>query len=206
MPRAPRAFCDGIYHLGSHGSDTRHLFLSDTERVLFLERLELVLERFELGLVSYTLMGNHYHIVLRIPDERVSKALQQLHGWYSRRHNLLHGRRAHLFRAHFFAREIESDSDLLATCRYLAWNPVEAGIASDPFSWPWSSVAATAGLEPARLRLELKPLHDAFDDDPNWRERYRAFIAGSDEERRELELGQSGSRRADSNRGPLHYE
>jgi hypothetical protein len=108
--------------------------------------------------------------------------LQQLHSWYSRRLNRLNGRSAHLFRAHPFAREIESEADLLATCRYLAWNPVEAGLASDPFAWPWSSLAATAGLEPAPLRLELEPLRRAFGNGANWQERYRDFIAGTDEE------------------------
>jgi REP element-mobilizing transposase RayT len=178
--RKPRAFFPGLYHLGSHGSDDRHLFLSDGERKLFLGRLGLILQRFELGLVSYTLMGTHYHLIARIPDARVSKALQQLHTWYSRLHNRLHRRSAHLFRTHFFAREIESEADLLSTCRYLARNPVEAGLAPDPFSWRWSSVAATAGLARAELPLEFEPLRAAFGGRPGWQRRYRAFIAGTE--------------------------
>lgn len=87
MPRKPRAFFDGIYHVSSHGSDDRHLFLSDAERSVFLDGLSRTFERFELGVVAYTLMGNHYHTLLRIPDARVSRALQHLHTWYSRLHN-----------------------------------------------------------------------------------------------------------------------
>jgi len=181
MPRPPRAFFAGIYHLGSHGSDTRHLFVSDGERTLFLERLGLILERFELRLVAYALLGNHYHLVAVIPDARVSKALQQLHGWYSRWHNRLHEHSAHLFRAHFFARDLESDTDLLATCRYVALNPVEAGLAPNPFAWRWSSAAATAGLAKPDLPLELEPLRDAFGGTSTWRSRYRAFIENADE-------------------------
>jgi putative transposase len=181
MARAPRAWQAGIYHLGSHGSDERHLFLSDGERELFLEGLDEVLERFELAAVAYTLMGNHYHLLLRISDGRVSKALQQLHTWYSRLHNTLHGRSAHLFRAHFFAREIESDEDLLWTAHYLAWNPVAAGIAPHPLAWRWSSAAATAGLTKPRVQLELEPLRAAFGATPKWRTRYRAFIEQIDE-------------------------
>lgn len=184
MARAPRAFQAGIYHLGSHGSDERYLFLSDGERELFLERLGQVLERFELGLVSYTLLGNHYHLVLRIPDARVSIALQQLHTWYSRRHNKLNGRSAHLFRAHFFARELESDADLLWTARYVARNPVAAGLARDPLTWRWSSAAATAGLARPALPLELEPLRAALGDAPDWQSRYRTFIEQADESHR----------------------
>jgi hypothetical protein len=130
MARAPRAWHAGIYHVGSHGSDERHLFRSDAERELFLDGVGEVLERFELGLVSYTLMGNHYHL---LQDGRVSKALQQLHTWYSRLHNKLNARSAHLFRAHFFARELEGDDDLLWTARYVAWNPSLP--ASQPTRW-----------------------------------------------------------------------
>jgi hypothetical protein len=74
MPREPRAFFEGIYHLASHASDRRYLFSSDGERETFLGRLGLIFERFELRLVAYTLMGNHYHLVLVTPDARVSKA------------------------------------------------------------------------------------------------------------------------------------
>jgi putative transposase len=206
MPRAPRAFAPGIYHLGSHGSDDRCLFLCDDEREVFLAGLGQVLERFELGLVAYTLMRNHYHLLLRIPDGRVSNALQQLHTWYSRLHNKLNGRSAHLFRAHFFARELESDDDLLWTARYVAWNPVAAGIAAHPFAWRWSSAAATGGLAKPALPLELEPLRAAFGAASSWRTRYRVFIGQG--EQAELMDGPQipESRRPDSNRGPLHYE
>jgi putative transposase len=208
VARAPRAFVAGIYHLGSHGSDDRCLFLSDGEREVFLEGLGQVLERFELGLVSYTLMGNHYHLLLRIPDARVSKALQQLHTWYSRLHNKLNRRSAHLFRAHFFAREIESDDDLLWTARYVAWNPVAAGLAPGPFAWRWSSAAATAGLATPALALELEPLRAAFGGIGAWRRPYRAFIEEVVQVETMIEEGPQivKSRRPDSNRGPLHYE
>jgi putative transposase len=208
VTRALRAFQAGIYHVGSHGSDERHLFLSDGEREIFLEGLGQVLERFELGLVSYTLMGTHYHLLLRIPDARVSKALQWLHTWYSRLHNKLNGHSAHLFLAHFFAREIESDEDLLWTARYIAWNPVAAGLAPDPFAWPCSSAAAVAGFAEPTLPLELAPLRAAFGETPNWQQRYRRFIEQAAEEDEVVGEGpqRSESRRPDSNRGPLHYE
>ena len=177
MARPPRCFVDGIYHVASHGSDLRQLFLSDEDRQTFLGRLALMLERFELRLVAYTLMTNHYHLVLATPDGRVSRALQQLHGWYSAWHNRVRGRSAHLFRAHPFARELESDTDLLGACRYLARNPVEAGLAHHPLAWPWSSSAATAGLRDSAIPLDPEPLRAAFDDHRGWRVRYRDFIA-----------------------------
>jgi putative transposase len=176
MARAPRAWQAGFYHLAAHGSDDRYLFPTERDRDVFLDGLREVLERFELSPVAYALLGTHYHLLLRIPDARVSKALQQLHTWYARLHNKLTRRTAHLFRAHFFAREIDGYDDLLWTARYVAWNPVTAGLAEDPFEWRWSSAAATAGLAPPPLPLALGAVAAAFGGAPNWRLRYRELI------------------------------
>ncbi len=106
MPRPPRAFRDATFHLYVHASDTRFLFMNDDDRVIFLVTLTTVFARFELVPIAYTLMGNHYHLILYTPDERLSAAMQQLHTQYSRGHNRRNERSAHLFRAHFGAREI----------------------------------------------------------------------------------------------------
>jgi putative transposase len=176
MPRRPRSFAEGIYHLGSHGSDDRELFVNDADRNDFLDRLAAVWRHFELELLSYVLLGNHYHTILQIPDARISRALQRLHTDYSHQHNRRHGRKSHLFRAHPFARQIESDADLMNTHRYIARNPVEANLASDPLDWPWGSARAHAGLEPPRIPLDETSLRAAFGDTAGWRERFRAYI------------------------------
>jgi putative transposase len=176
MGRRPRDLCDGIYHLAAHGSDSRYLFVTDRDREDFLERLAAVCQQFDLALFSYVLLGNHYHALMRIPDARLSLALQRLHTEYSRWHNRRHGRSAHLFRAHAMTREITSDAQLVAVCRYLALNPVEAGLVDEPLDWPWSSARAHAGLERPRIPLAESDLRAAFGGDGSWRERYRVQI------------------------------
>jgi REP element-mobilizing transposase RayT len=176
MARPPRNFEAGIYHIGSTGSDRRALFKVDDDRIDFLDRLARAIWPLGLALLDYVLMGNHYHALVRTPDARLSKALQLLHGGYSRRHNLTHGRSAHLFRAHCFARAITSDADLLIAYRYLARNPVEAGFALDVLDWPWSSARAHAGVEPPRIRLDDATLRDALDDPAGWRARYLRMV------------------------------
>jgi putative transposase len=181
VPRRPRNLSAGIYHLAAHASDNRYLFAADREREDFLERLAGIWERFELALLSYVLMGSHYHALVRIPDARLSQALQRLHAQYSRLHNRRHRRSAHLFRAHALTREIGSNAQLVAACRYLALNPVEAGLVTDPLDWPWSSARAHAGLERARIPLAESDLQASFGDGDDWRERYRAQIVTNDD-------------------------
>jgi putative transposase len=107
-------------------------------------------------------MDNHYHLVARIPDARVSRALQRLHTGHSHRHSRAHHRSAHLFRSRPLAQLIDSDGYLLAACRYLAVNPVRAGMCARPQDWPWSSYSRTAGYLPADSLLEESPLLDAL--------------------------------------------
>jgi putative transposase len=176
MGRPPRVFAEGLYHVGSHGSDNRFLFEDAGDRLVFLDRLALVLERLSLSVVSYVLLGNHYHAVLGTPGGRIPAALQQLHSWYSRRINRRHGRSAHLFLAHPFARQIESDEDLLGVCHFIAWNPVEAGLCETPFDWPWSSAPANAGLAKPMLPLDDAPIRAAQGGRDGWRSRHREFL------------------------------
>jgi putative transposase len=176
VPRRPRAFHAGIYHVAARASDTRHLFPTDHDRHDFLHRLAQTCELFELALISYVLMGTHYHTLIRIPDARISRALQCLHTEYSRWHNRRHGRSAHLFRAHPLAREISSDRQLIAAARYVALNPVEARLAATALDWPWSSAPAHAGLARSRIPLFEHDLSAAFGGGAAWRREYRSHI------------------------------
>lgn len=150
--------------------------------------------------MSFVLKTNHHHLLVDTPDARIERGLHRLHGGYAREHNIRHGRTAHLFRAHPLARRIEDNDDLIWTDRYIARNPVQAGMVLDPFDWPWGSAAAHAGIAPVAIALHEHPLRGAYEDTANWRRRYHDYVSGTDESHR------SESRRGDSNSRPLHYE
>jgi REP element-mobilizing transposase RayT len=181
MGRPPRSIVASLYHIGSHGSDHRPLFIDDDDREEFVGRISATFCRLAIRIVSYVLMTNHYHAIVYTPDARLSRALQGLHGGYSLKHNARFGRKAHLFRAHCFVRQIRSASHLQWCARYLAHNPVEAGVVLDPLDWPSSSVAIHVGREPPPGWLDERPLRDAFGGDGRWRARYRAHIAVENE-------------------------
>jgi putative transposase len=177
MARRPREFARGVYHVAAHGSSDRALFVDDSDRRDFLDLLGITWAKLGLELISYVLMSNHYHALTWIPDRRLSTALKILHGRYSFLHNKRHRARAHLFRAHCFARRVEDDDDLLTSKHYLAHNPVNAGIVVYPLDWPWGSARTHAGVEPPAVMLHEQRLRGALGEQSNWRERYVAFIA-----------------------------
>jgi len=177
VPRPLRVFVpDWIYHVASRGSDRRPLFLFDQDREEFLERLGWAVERHELPCLAYCLMGNHYHLIVQTPDARLSKALQELNSGYSRRFNRVHEHSAHLSRNRYLAQLIATEPHLLMACRYVAHNPVRAGLCGEPSDSPWSSYRASAGIDPVAPFLDETALRDALGPGPRWRTRYRDFV------------------------------
>jgi putative transposase len=170
----------GIYHVASRGSNRGLLFALDEDRELFLNRLGRAIEHFELPCLAYCLMDNHYHLIVQTPDERLSAAMQELNGGYSRSFNRVYGRSAHLFRTRFMAALIDSDSYLLTACRYVALNPVRAGLCAKPSDWPWSSFRATAGIDTPPTFLDEMMIRGVLGGGEDWRTRFRAFVESLD--------------------------
>jgi hypothetical protein len=72
--------------------------------------------------------------------------------------------------------EIASNEQLVTVSRYLAQNPVGAGLVRDPLDFLWSSAAAHAGQVRPQVGLVEDDLSGAFGEGRDWRERYRAYI------------------------------
>jgi REP element-mobilizing transposase RayT len=167
---------DGIYHVASRGSDRKPIFWSSRDRIVFLDQLEKTLERYRLPCIAYCLMNNHYHLIVQTPDQRLSKAMQELNRGYSRRFNFNHGCSAHLFRNRFMAQLIDGDEYLLAACRYVAHNPVRAGLCRTPSAWEWSSYRASAGIGRPPRFLDERLLGGVLGGGDGWRRRYRDLV------------------------------
>lgn len=177
MGRPRRMYARGIYHVAAHGSDDRDLFVDDLDRRVFLSHLSETAALLGVRVISYALMTNHHHLLLDTPDSRIAAALHRLHGGYARQHNVRHGRTAHLFRAHPLARPIEDNDDLKWTDRYVARNPVEAGLVVAPFDCTWSSARAHAGQAKSPIALYEEPLRGAYSSHPDWRDHYRTYVS-----------------------------
>ncbi|MEW6609621.1 MAG: transposase [bacterium] len=86
-----------IYHVMSRGIERGTIFLTEEDYLRFLECLERAVEKFQLEIFAFVLMGNHYHLLLRTPQANLSRAMQWLKTAYSVYYNLRHQRCGHLF-------------------------------------------------------------------------------------------------------------
>lgn len=157
MSKAPRIeAAGGLHHVMSRGNGRAAIFLDELDYVALLRRLAKVVERFGWLCHGFCLMPNHYHLLIETPEPNRGAGMQVLNLSYARWFNWRNRRVGHVFQGPYTTVHVTRDAHLMELCRYLAMNPVRAGLAADPADWPWSSYRATAGLErvPPYLRVD----------------------------------------------------
>jgi putative transposase len=133
------------------------LFRDDRDYEAWLLMLARTVENFEWRCHAYCAMPNHFHLLIETPQPTRSAGMRHLKGSYAQRFNTRYDGSGHVFQGRYGANPIDSDSQLLETCRYIVLNPVRAGMRKAPHEWRWSSYRATAGLvrSPAFLTTDL---------------------------------------------------
>lgn len=152
MGRKPRLEYPGaFYHVFARGNRKQPIFKADEDRKRFLKRLGEYKERHGFALYAYTLMNNHFHLLLETGQIGLSRTMQVLLQSHSHFYNRKYGFVGHLFQARYKAVLCDRRAYLLALVRYLHLNCVRAGMAMDPASYTWSSHRAYLGLETGGL-------------------------------------------------------
>jgi REP element-mobilizing transposase RayT len=143
VARQPRIIPPGsIAHITNRGVAGDDIFLADGDRSLFLWLLEAQVVKRRWGCLAYCLMDNHYHLLLRTPHGDLSQGMQRVGSGYAHMFNKLHDRFGHVFQGRFKASLVEREAHALELGRYIALNPVRAGMVARPEDWPWSSYSS----------------------------------------------------------------
>ncbi len=145
MPRTARAVEAGIiYHVLNRANGRMWLFHKDDDFAAFEKVLAEAIERYPVDLLSYCLMSNHWHLVLR---PRSKAALGRFMGWvgvtHVRRHHQHYHTRGggHLYQGRYKSFPVQDDAHFLLLCRYAEANPLRAGMVKRASDWPWSGLA-----------------------------------------------------------------
>ena len=144
MPRLPREeVAGGIFHVYARGNDRRDLFLDPLDHTRYLRLLERAVRHCRWHMLSYCLMPNHVHLLVETPEANLGQGMHHAHGPYAQLFNKKHGRCGHVFQSRYGAVRVKDDPQLITVVRYVARNPVTAGLVEHPAEWSWSSHRAT---------------------------------------------------------------
>ena len=188
-------FPGAVWHVTNRGNNRGDIFFSDDDRELFLTLLAEVVRRFHWIVDKYTLMTNHFHLLVETPEApTLSRGMKWLQQKYVRAINKRHGRCGTLFQGRFKSHLVERGDYLLEVARYIANNPVRAGMVARAEDWKWGSHRAMAGLEPAPPWLSTESLLPHFGPNRKIQLReYRKFVdAGAGIERAPWEEAVAG--------------
>lgn len=170
---------DGIFHVFARGNRRQQIYLDDADRRRYLRMLGSVVTQYHWRCLAYCLMENHVHLLLETPQANLAVGMQWLHGLYAQTFNERHGRSGHLFQGRYGSVRVKTDAQLWQLVRYLAINPVKAGLCERPGDWRWSSNGAVIRSGAPRWldHPRLLRYFAAAGGDPA--ERYDAMVAGN---------------------------
>jgi len=179
MPRHSRLAIPNLpHHVVHRGHNRNPVFISDGDRLVYLETLAEFREELGIRVHAWCLMTNHVHLVVDpgAVGANLGRLMKRLAGRHTRRLNRLAGTTGTAWEGRFKSSPIESDRYLLACTRYVELNPVRAGIAAAPADYRWSSYRAKVGLEPLGC-LDLDPCFQALASTlERQRSRYREWV------------------------------
>ena len=155
-------YAGALYHLTSRGDRREDIYLDDADRLMFLEVLAEVCDRFRWVCHAYCLMSNHYHLLIETRESTLGHGMRQLNGVFTQRSNRRHHRVGHVFQGRYKAILVQKEAYLLELARYVVLNPVRAGMVRSAREWAWSSYRGTAGWSEVPRGLTVDWLLSAF--------------------------------------------
>lgn len=143
MARLARIVIPGVpYHVTQRGNRRERTFFEDADYKRYRTMLGKAAKRSGAQVWAYCLMPNHVHLIVALADEDgLRKTLADAHRRYTGLINARHGWTGHLWQGRFGAVAMD-EAHLMAAVRYVALNPVRAGLVTRAHDWPWSSVRA----------------------------------------------------------------
>lgn len=188
MPRQPRLDAPGaLHHVMGRGSERTNIFRTDADRADFLDRLAGLCLDGSLVVYAWSLLSNHFHLLVRTGRQPISRSMKKLLTGYAVNFNLRYKRSGHLFQNRYKSIICEDDPYLLELTRYIHLNPVRAGMVRDVKqlrAHPWSGHSAIIGTV-RRPWQDVKAILDNFGRGQKAVEKYERFVKeGADHGRR----------------------
>ncbi len=179
MPRHARLDAAGaLHHVIIRGIDRGNLFVDDSDRRRFVDKLGEYASTGECSLYAWALMSNHAHLLLKSGNIGLSRTMRRLLAWHAIYFNKRRGRTGHLFQNRYKSILCEEERYFLALVRYIRLNPLRAGIVADMKSldrYRWCGRAVLMGRHSGRLMDARYVLAHFANDDRIARKAYRRF-------------------------------
>ncbi len=188
MDRKEHIVDDEFYHVYNRGNNRQTIFLDDDDYASFDRRLKECANRYDVQVLVYCLMPNHYHLILsQGTGGSIASMMHALTTSVAKRFNIRYCRSGHLFQGPYRCKRLVSNEYFTHVARYIHINAVVAGLADRPEDWKYSNYATLVGrdegyLHPTRAKVTFSKSNDSdkgnlllsfFDNEPR---QYKEFV------------------------------
>ena len=132
-----------VFHVLNRGNARARIFHKDADYEAFERILGEAKERYDMRVLAYCLMPNHWHLVLW---PRHDGDLSRFMGWLTLTHTQRwHAHRGtggsgHVYQGRFKSFPVQADDHFLTVCRYVERNALRANLVKRVEQWRWSSL------------------------------------------------------------------
>ena len=144
MSRTVRTNVGGyVYHILNRANARARIFENDKDYQSFEVILEDAVEKFDMRLLSYCIMPNHWHLVLYpINDGDLIKFMSWLSNTHTRRWHLEKNTigEGHLYQGRYKSFICQNDNHFITLVTYVEQNAIKAKLVGKAENWRWSSV------------------------------------------------------------------
>ena len=133
--------CNAEYHVTARANRKEFIFESKEMKDLFLSVLKDAKKKYKFLIKNFCIMGNHIHMIIKpLAKENLSKIMQWILSVFAVKYNKLLGITGHVWYDRFRSKIIDDIRQLIATYRYIAENPVRAGIVDNPIHYEYNGI------------------------------------------------------------------
>ena len=140
------------YHIFNRGANKQEIFREKSNYLYVLQYIKQYSKEFDLSIIAYCLMPNHYHILVRQNSDHPAYLLpQRVFNRYTKAFNQSYSHSGTLFEGRYKCKVVEDDSYLIHLCKYIHINPIKAGLVTKPEDWDYSNYQEFIGLRNGSL-------------------------------------------------------
>lgn len=132
-----------VYHVLNRANARVQIFDTDADYQQFESVLEEAVEKYDMRLLAYCIMPNHWHLVLHPKQDGDLQAFMSwLTNTHTRRWHVAKSTvgQGHLYQGRYKSFVCEQDQHLLTVLRYVERNAKKANLVKKAEQWQWSSV------------------------------------------------------------------
>ena len=149
MVNKPRLFqADTYHHLYNRGANKQEVFFDIKDYNYFREKLLLYKLKYEIEILCYCLMPNHFHFFVRQTkkDKPIGKFIGDLINSYSKTINKKYRRSGILFEGRTKNKIVYDENAFPILTKYILLNPVRAKLCGSFYEYEYSSAKELMGL------------------------------------------------------------